>query len=450
MLRADGVAGGLGAPAGLEWTQAGGVTPAMLDVVFRARRFAHRHIAPVALDVDRRAEVETGYVCWDVVRAGGLDGWLSAALPRAWGGDALGIAPLAAAFEEMCAADAGIANLFGAHGLGMLPILLELDMDLGERVLAEVARAAAAGTPVLCAFAITEPGGGSDVEEREGLATGDVRSYARRVPGGYRITGRKVFISNGNVAEYVSVFAALDRSAPAASWTAFLVRRGTPGFRVARVEHKMGQRACPAAELEFDDVFVPESDRIGAEGGGAELSRRVLAVSRGPVGAIATGIARDAFACALAATRGRRTEAWEDDLLAEMVARIRAARAAYLEAAFHCDGVLLPGGLAQRAASWIARAPAVGARAVAALAEATSPSDAAWAHQAVLGATAKIVGSDTAMFVATAALDLVPPSAGALHARAAKAFRDAKLTQIYEGTNQINRRAIAQESFRRR
>jgi alkylation response protein AidB-like acyl-CoA dehydrogenase len=286
----------------------------------------------------------------------------------------------------------------------------------------------------------------------------DHRARPNKVQGGYEITGRKVFISNGSVAEYTVVFAALDRKDPLSSWTAFLVREDNPGFRVARVENKMGQRACPAAEIELERAFVPDDCLVGDEGGGAALSRQTLAVSRGPVGAIATGIARDAYEAASEYLRGVRTdgaasrgEPWMDDALARMAVDIRAARATYLEAALHVDQVLLPDRRAQRAAGLISRIPVIGHKIVGALAQnAGRGLQEAWAHQCVLGATAKITGSDAAMRVTTTALDLIPPGTGELRARAEKAFRDAKLTQIYEGTNQINLRAVAHESWLRR
>jgi alkylation response protein AidB-like acyl-CoA dehydrogenase len=443
------------APA-LAWTRAGGIDDRILDTAFRARRFARSILQPGAVALDRRLEVEHGYFPWDLVRAGAREGWLTAGVPTAWGGHGLSVTAMSVAMEEMCAADAGAANIFGAHGLGLLPLMLSMDLDLGRRVLGPVVRATTRRFPLLCAFAITEPGGGSDVQEADGLRLGDVQSHAVRVRGGYRLTGRKVFISNGSVAEYIVVFVALDRTERQASWTGFVIRHGAAGVHPTRVERKMGQRACPAAEITFEDVFVPDAWRVGREGEGWELTRRTLAVSRGPVGAIAVGIARDAYECALTYLRdtrpngGRRhLEPWMEDTLAGMAVRIRTARAAYLEAGQHCDEIL-PGRLAHDAAAALARAPVLGPRVVGALARNRRPGTAeAWAHQCVLGATAKIAGSDTAMKVTTEALDLIPVSAGPLRARAEKAFRDAKLTQIYEGTNQINLRAITHESWQR-
>ncbi|MCC7541295.1 MAG: acyl-CoA dehydrogenase family protein [Deltaproteobacteria bacterium] len=442
----------VGLPPGLEHTLAGPEDRALAEVALRARCFARGVLAPAALGIDRRVGDDPTYFPWEIVRAGAREGWLGAAAPRAWGGGGLGIAAVSVVMEEMSAADSGAALIFGAHGLGMLPLMLSMDIGLAARVIGEHTRAERRGEPKLCAFAITEPGGGSDVEEAEGLARFDAGiTRATHVRDGYVLRGRKLFISNGNVAEHVVVFAALDARAPASSWTAFVVRRGTPGLGSPRVESKMGQRACPAAELVLEDVVVPRGMRVGAEGSGWELSRRTLAVSRGPVGAIAVGIGRGAFEVALEHVRATgRAEAWVHDALARMIVQLRTARAAYLEAARHCDA-LLPAPAAREAVALLGRAPRSIVPPAGWLERRTDTASArsGWAHQAVLGATAKIAGSDAAMAVTTVALDLVPPGAGAARARVEKAFRDAKLTQIYEGTNQINLRAIAAESWAR-
>jgi len=115
------------------------------------------------------------------------------------------------------------------------------------------------------------------------------------VPGGFRLSGTKRFISNGSVARWITILMATDPRRPAETWTCFLVDARSEGFAVSRVEHKMGQRACPAAELAFDEVFVPDERIVGREGDGAAATMIVLACSRGPVGAIATGIARGAY-----------------------------------------------------------------------------------------------------------------------------------------------------------
>ncbi len=108
------------------------------------------------------------------------------------------------------------------------------------------------------AFALTEPEAGTDVEDPDLMARARISSHARRVPGGFRLSGTKRFISNGGVARWITIFMPADPRRPAETWTCFLVDARSKGFSVARNEHKMGQRACPASELTFDDVFVPD------------------------------------------------------------------------------------------------------------------------------------------------------------------------------------------------
>jgi alkylation response protein AidB-like acyl-CoA dehydrogenase len=326
-------------------------------------------------------------------------------------------------------------------------------------VLAELVASERSDRPLLMACAITEPGAGTDMEDPELLARGRITSHARRVPGGFRLSGSKRFISNGSVARWITVLMPTDPRSPAETLTCFLVDACSAGFSVARVEHKMGQRACPAAELSFDDVFVPDELVVSREGDGAGLTMIVLASSRPPVGAIATGIARGAY---------ERLSAWlEEDpagrrmrdrqhvhlALAAMEEEIHLSRQAYMDAATEFDhramgGVTsdpgvralerLPAGLRRRARvrRWL-DSPAARDAAIALLHRRTS--DRAMTRSVALSSMAKARGGDVAMRVTGAALELVGLRAGPVRSELEKLWRDAKLTQIYEGTNQLNR-----------
>lgn len=258
----------------------------------------------------------------------------------------------------------------------------------------------------IVAFAITEPGAGSDVEDTESAEGAKLSCRYRRVLGGYRLSGRKCFISDGAVARWVTLFAA-ETGKGVESWNCFLIDKGMPGFSVGRHERKMGQRAADASELILDDVFVPDDRVIGSPGAGWAICRNVLNFSRPVVGAIALGIARGAFEHATSFCRTTQLDnrpliEYQDVqlALADMLIKLSAMRATV----WHATKYRLP-------------------------------------FQAA-GSTAKVFCSDTAWDVCTKAMELLGGH-GDLHTQhVEKAARDARLTQIYEGTNQINRLAV--------
>jgi butyryl-CoA dehydrogenase len=424
----------------------------------RARRFADEHVRPRALEVDRRAGEDPSWFDWDLVRAGAEYGMLSFLVPKPAGGGG-GLATNAAVvMEELCAACPGIALIFGAHGLGISPLLLGGPAQW-DGVLAEIVASERSGSPVLMACAITEPDAGTDVEDPDLLRRARISSHARRVPGGFRLSGTKRFISNGSVARWITILMPTDPRRPAETWTCFLLDTRSEGFAVSRAEHKMGQRACPAAELTFDEVFVPDERVVSREGDGAPATMMVLACSRPPVGAIATGIARGAYERVLAwleedpAAKGLLDRQHVQLALAGMEEEIHLARQVYMDAATEIDHVALGGALSHPAVRALGHVPA-GIRGLAPV-RGLLASD--WAHDATialmhrttneravtraiaLSSMAKARGGDVAMRVTGAALELVGLRAGPVRAELEKLWRDAKLTQIYEGTNQLNR-----------
>lgn len=384
----------------------------------RLRVTAERYTAEVVrprlaeLDLDR----PDGRPDPELIRAASRAGILTMSIPRVFGGDSglttffrFGARPFALVIEELARGCAGVATLLGAHHLGLLPVLLSGDVRQYLRVLRPVAAAARGDDPGLAAFAITEPGAGSDAEDREGSRTARLSCFATRVAGGYRLDGRKCFISNGSVARWITVFAALDRAEGVASWTCLVVRPPVSGFSVGRIEHKMGQRASPAAELVFDGVFVPEADVVAGERRGWVLNRMTLDVSRAGVGAMGLGVARGALerAIELAARHdlGPRPLLAYPEVrfeLADLVMRVETVRS-----------------LVWRACS-------------------TFPPDAA------LSATAKCVAADVAVEVVMRAMALFGDAGLTAELGLEKRLRDARLLQIFEGTNQVNRVLVAE------
>ena len=423
----------------------------------RARAFAQTHVAPRALELDRRIGADPTYFDWALVRAGLEYRLLSEVIPSQVGGCGGRTVNGAVMLEELAAACPGVANLFGAHALGILPLLLT-GPGHWVGVLREIAEAERRGEPLLMGLAITEPEAGTDVEDPDLLRTARIGSQARRVAGGYRLSGTKRFISNGNVARWITVIMPTDPHRAAQTWTAFLVDTTSAGFSVGRVEHKMGQRASPAAELLFDEVFVGEQAVVGREGDGLAGTIGTLAASRAPVGAIATGIARGAYRRLL---RWLESDPQADGLLdrehvrialAWMAEQIHVARLAYLDAAERFDAtvgrplshpLVRAMGLVPAAAwrndtlrGWV-NAPWARTQTIRVLRHATT--DREVTESLALSSLAKAHAADVAMSVTGAALDIAGLAASPVRAELEKLWRDAKLTQIYEGTNQLNR-----------
>ncbi|MCC6525487.1 MAG: acyl-CoA/acyl-ACP dehydrogenase [Polyangiaceae bacterium] len=432
-----------------------------------ARAFARREVAPRALRVHREAggPHALGAIDWAFVRAARDAGLLWGLVPGALGGGGRRSSELAAETEELCAACGGLGLLLGANSLGLAGPLFALDADVWWRVVAPAARDRSAPRPPLFAWAITESGSGTEVQDARGMGFVRAPLRATRVPGGYRLDGRKVFTSNGSVARHVCVHAAIDGSSALEGWTAFVVDTRTPGFTAVRDEHKLGQRASPATEIAFEGVHVPTRDRLGSEGAGFALTELILAASRGPVGAIAIGIARGALEAAIGATRRLRPEhpcsvaqPWVRDRIGDASMKLAAGRLAYLDATSGFDRDLMPPARIEPVALHAARL-AAGVVPSAALKRASGKlldalflriyGDGSLAAQLCRASSAKALCADLAMEVCDRMCELVPPDAPEREL-VDKALCDVKLTQIYEGTNQLNRLTVADVVLGRR
>jgi len=435
----------------------------------KAREYGERYALPRALEIDRKCRQDPRYFDWELLGQSTPYGFLSMLVPKgAGGGGALSTA-VAIVMEELCAVCPGIANIFGAHGLGISGILLAMDFYHFDRALAEVARGEKRGKPVLFAAAITEPEAGSDEEDAGFLRKARLGTQAKPQPGGYLLNGRKVFISNGSVATYTTVIAPLDKTRAVETQSSFLVQQGDAGFSLGRVEDKMGMKACPAAELIFEDCFVPRKNLIGREGEGVRFTEIVLGASRGPVGAIATGTARGAFERAVSfaiqkKSGGRRLieHQWVQIKLADMARKIHLARQVYLDSCMTFDFLGIPklmkrpssrvllDGIPQslRLTSLFEKAIRSGraSRAVRDnLEKHVDPED--LRHIQQYSSIAKVSGSDIAVEIAYEALQIAGLEASLHRKELEKIYRDAKLTQIYEGTNQLNRHNIFINTF---
>jgi alkylation response protein AidB-like acyl-CoA dehydrogenase len=422
----------------------------------RGRRFAEQIVRPLAVAVDRRVAVEPGYFAWHVLRDACRHRLLSLMVPVACGGSGYRTLPMAVLLEEIAAACAGFAATIGVHCVasGLIP-----DPYLLQRHVREMVEAEGRGEPMLWSGAITEPGAGTDIWDADFLRRAQIGTFARRVPGGYRLTGRKCFISNGSVARWSLILAALDPRDVARTWSLFVVRTDSRGFSIGRVERKMGQKASPAAELILDDVFVPAAQLVGREGDGTAFTAIYLAGSRGPVGALGVGCARRALECLVEWAAQRRSaggrlidQQWIQMRIAAMARDIYVARHAYVAAGLAFDEIMHrlydapPVRIALRLLPRAVAISEVGRRALQApavkdlldrlIGRATPP--AVLAHAGRLAAMAKIVGSDVGVRVSGEALAIMGADAYDPRWPVEKCYRDAKLTQIYEGTNQAN------------
>jgi alkylation response protein AidB-like acyl-CoA dehydrogenase len=375
------------------------------------RRFAQEHIAPLAFQADQDPGA---FDPRPLLAQAGRRGFLSELLPwplgrlpyRALLGSL--IFPTVLKAEEFCAACGGLGLALLAHDLGMAPLMLAGHLPSTLRWHWPINRANLRGDARLAAYAITEPGAGSDVEESAGAATARYVTTARKERDGYVLNGQKVFISGGGHCDYVTVFAVLEREDGQKGrvdedFTCFIVEREREGFRVGRRERKLGQRACDASQLFFDEVFVPRRNLLGAERSGWALNRNVLNYSRVPVGAIALGIARGAVETA---TRfARETRLGDRPLAAYQEVQLALAE-------MWLDSLAMRGLVWQSARHFLPQ-------------------------QGITSASKAFCG-DTAFRIANRAMELLGDH-GYLAARGVeKAMRDARLNQIYEGTNQIN------------
>jgi butyryl-CoA dehydrogenase len=361
-----------------------------------AREFAEGEIAPIAEEIDREARFPH-----ETVKRMGELGLMGIAVPESWGGAGSDTVAYAVAVEEIAKACASHAVVMSVNNSLFCDPVLKFGTDeQRERLL----RPVASGRAIGC-FGLTEPQAGSDARNQATTAVRDGDHYV--------VNGRKLFITNGREASLALIFCQTDRAQAHHGITAFVVEKGTPGFIVAKTEDKLGLRASDTAELVFEDCRVPVANRLGAEGVGFTIAMTTLDGGRIGIGAQAVGIAAGAFQRALAYARERKSFgvpigehqmiAW---MLADMATAIDAARLLTLHAAWLKD-TGQPYGIAS--------------------------------------AKAKLFAAETAMKVTTDAIQVHGGYGYIKEYQVERYFRDAKITQIYEGTSQVQKLVIARD-----
>lgn len=361
-----------------------------------ARKIAEERIRPVRAELDEKEEFP-----WDIIRELAASDMFRIFIPEQYEGLGGGCLDLCLVVEELSRVCSAVAVSYAAVDLGIIPLIEFGSDEQKQKYLPDIA----AGKR-LAAFAVTEPGAGSDA--------GSIKTSATRVDGGYLLNGTKQFITNGGEAELYTVIALTDKSKGPRGATAFLLEKGMPGFTFGKKEKKMGIRASATRELIFKDCFVPAANVLDREGMGFIITMKLFDKSRPGIGAQAVGVAQGALETATEYAKQRiqfghpiiAIQAVQH-MLADMAIQVEAARALVYAAA----------------------------RTV----------DAGVKNVSQESAMAKVFASDVAMKVTVDAIQVMGGAGYMRDYPAEKMMRDAKITQIYEGTNQVLRNVIAQE-----
>jgi alkylation response protein AidB-like acyl-CoA dehydrogenase len=372
-----------------------------LELRAMVRELAEEQITPRAAAIDASAEFP-----WDLKELLARQDLLGTSFETRYGGTELDNIAQCILVEEIARADATTSLIPIVQKLGSLPLSVAGSEEQKQRYFPRLASG-----EWLAAFALTEAGAGSDVAQ--------LRTRARRDGDAYLLTGSKRFITHGSIANLLTVFALTDTDAGGRKgMSAFIVETDTPGFSAPRLEHKMGIRGSPTAELHFDEVRVPAANRLGEEGDGFRIAMATLDQSRLSVAAQAIGIAQGAldFAVGYAAQREQFGERVVDMqgiqfMLADMASQTEAARQ-----------------LTYAAAAVV---------------------DAGDADLAYWTSCAKLIAGDTAMRVTTDAVQVLGGYGYVTDYPVERMMRDAKITQLYEGTQQIQRMIVARQLLQR-
>ncbi|HEV2316954.1 MAG TPA: acyl-CoA dehydrogenase family protein [Thermoplasmata archaeon] len=360
-----------------------------------ARKFARTEMAPRAAECDRK-----GLFPEDIYRKGWELGLMNLNVPSEYGGSGLSLLDQCVIVEELAYGCAGMTTSIIANCLALEPILLGGSAEQRKAVLTPFC-----ASYQLASFCLTEPGGGSDA--------GALKTRARRDGDHYVISGEKCFITNGPHASLYTVFTTIDPDLRHKGITAFYIPRSTEGVVPGKDEEKMGHRASSTSTVTFDNARVPVAQRLGAEGDGFSVAMRTLDQTRTPIGALATGIAQAALDHAAAYSLKRQS--FGKPISEHQAIQIKLAEMTTLVQA-------------SRLLTW----------------------QAAWLIDQGKGATlessiAKSYASDAAMRVTDEAIQVFGGYGYMKDYPVEKLHRDAKLTQIYEGSNEIQRVVIARE-----
>jgi butyryl-CoA dehydrogenase len=366
-----------------------------------ARRIAEERILPVRAELDEKEEFP-----WDIVKELAAADMFRVFIPEEYEGLGGGCLELCLVVEELSRICSGVAVTYAASALGSMTLMEYGTEEQKRKFLPDIASG-----KKLAAFAITEPTAGSDAS--------NIKTTAEKVEGGYLLNGTKQFITNGGEAAIYTVIALTDKTRGARGASAIIVEKDTPGFTFGKKERKMGIRTSATRELVFRNCLVPEANLLGKPGLGFIQAMRLFDRSRPGIGAQAVGLAQGALEAATDYAQERVqfdqpliTLPVVQQMLADMAIQTEAARALVYAAARYVDS----------GAKNVTEASAI----------------------------AKVFASDAAMKITVDAVQICGGSGYMRDYPVEKMMRDAKILQIYEGTNQILRNAIAINLRKRR
>jgi len=372
----------------------------LIEVKNLSRQIAEEKIKPVREELDEKKEFP-----YEIMKHIAKSDLFRVFIPEEYDGMGLGIAGMSIATEEFSRVCAGVALGYAGTGLGTMPIILFGSEEQKKKYLPQIASG-----EKLAAFGLTEANAGSDAS--------NIQTMAKKDGDYYYLTGTKQFITNGEVAGIYTVIANTDPSKGIRGLSAFIVEKGTEGFTFGKHENKMGIRASATSELVFDNCRVHKSDMLAAEGQGFKVAMKTLEYSRLGVGAQALGIAQGAFEEAVKYANERvqfnqKIFSFQmiQSMIADMAIQIEAGRSLAYIGMIYVD----KGG----------------------------------ADVAKIGSMIKTFCSDMAMKVTTDAVQVLGGYGYIKEYPVEKMMRDAKITQIYEGTNQIQRVVLAQEILKK-
>jgi len=370
-----------------------------LAIQEKYRDFTNRMIIPNARKYDKLAEFP-----WPVIKAAYDEGIMNGPLPTKFGGKGYSLLEGAIAAEELGAGCIGIGIGIEANTLALTPLLLAANEEQQDRFYGRIHEEKG-----VAAYALTEPNAGSDVQ---GIKTTAIRKGDK-----YIINGHKRFITNAEVATFLTVFALTDPSRGSRSLSAIVVPRDTPGVEIKPRMQKMGQKASVQNEIIFTDVEVPVTNLLGQEGHGFLIAMKTFDRTRNGVGSLALGAARTAFETSRDWAKNR-IQFGKPIAAQQVIAFMLADMATSLEAT--------------RALVW----------------QAASAYDQGLKKASMYSAMAKLYASDNAMKIATDAVQIMAGDGYSEDYLVEKIMRDVKLNQIYEGTNQVQRLVISKSVLR--